>query len=524
MKSLQAEPFTLEIAQEKKELETVLESGIFAVSSNAAKLLRFVCERYFNNAADTITEHDVAIHALASRSDFDPQTDSIVRVEAHRVRKRLQEYYETEGAFHPVKIVLSRGHYAPRFIHADTVLNRVADEPSTSLDVEVAPVAPPNGLHPVRPLLRGRWRLAWAAAAIIAAGLATGFPWMRSFRDKQLAARPVEPAAGVGSDTVRILAGLASGAYMDRSGTRWSADGYFTGGTATAVRYYSLAGADDPAIYQHARTGENFSYDIPLRPGRYEMRLMFAESAEVVILGAVGEGSRNFHVTANGVQILPPIGGRHMRQLDVVADAGGSNTADVKVFKDITPAADGKLHLRFIGRNQAALVNAIEIVPGLNGKMRPLRWRANETPYTDHAGNLWLSDRYFRGGRLSRFHAVVSRTADPSLYEEERFGAFTYSIPVVVGGSYTVRMYFAENYFGGWAAPASPPRVFTVYANHTLLLHDFDISREAGGAVAALTKTFRGIKPNPFDKIVLSFEPSTEFAIVNAIAVEDEAK
>jgi hypothetical protein len=354
--------------------------------------------------------------------------------------------------------------------------------------------------------------------------LAAGSLWLRSSGEKQVAVRPDAPVGVVAGDPVRILAGLPSGDYVDRFGTRWSADAYFTGGTAIAVRYYSLAQVDDPAVYQHARAGENFAYDIPLRPGTYEMRLMFAESAEVAILGSVGEGARSFHVTANGDQILPPLDGRHMRELDVVADAGGTNTADVKVFKDIAPASDGKLHLRFIGRNQRALVNAIEIVPGTKGKMQPLRWRANETPYTDQAGNLWLSDRYFRGGRLSRFHAIVSRTPDPDLYEGERFGAFTYSVPVVAGGSYTVRMHFAENYFGGWAAPANPPRVFSVYANHGQLLRDLDISREAGGSVIALTKTFRGIKPNPFDKIVLSFEPSTEFAIVNAISVEDEAK
>ncbi|SPE40962.1 conserved hypothetical protein [Candidatus Sulfopaludibacter sp. SbA3] len=135
-----------------------------------------------------------------------------------------------------------------------------------------------------------------------------------------------------------------------------------------------------------------------------------------------------------------------------------------------------------------------------------------------------MADRYFQAGRFSRFHAVVGRTPDPGLYESERFGSFQYSIPVPSGGSYTVRLYFAENYFGGWAAPASPPRLFSVYANHAPLLRDFDLSREAGGAVTALCKTFRGIKPNSFDKIVLSFEPSTEFAIVNAISVEDEGK
>jgi len=508
---LDAEP----LAIEQKELEAVLESGIFAVSSNAAKLLRYVCERHFHNTAEGITEHDVAVHALGRRLDFDPHRDSIVRVEAHRVRKRLQEYYETEGSYHPVKIVLSRGQYAPRFMHAETIA-----EPDAVVPARLDESGEPSAVSTAA----GTRRLRAVAWSIIAVALAAGLAWLFSFRHKQVATGPRELTAAIGGDTVRILAGRDSGEYVDRAGMRWSGDAFFSGGIATAVRYYSLALADDPAVYEHARTGDDFGYDIPLRPGIYEMRLMFAESAEVVILGAVGNGTRSFRVTANGAQILPEPDGRHMPGLDVIADAGGSNTADVKVFKGITPAADGKLHLRFIGRNQRALVNAIEIVPGLKGKMQPLRWRANETPYTDQAGNLWLSDRYYRGGRLSRFHAIVTRTPDPNLYEGERFGSFTYSIPVPAGGSYTVKMHFVENYFGGWAPAASPPRIFSVYANHVPLLRDFDVSREAGGAVVALTKTFRGIKPNPFDKIVLSFEPSTEFAIVNAISVEDESK
>jgi hypothetical protein len=251
--------------------------------------------------------------------------------------------------------------------------------------------------------------------AIVVGGLAIGLAWFVSFRQQSAAPARAHNATGGHSeisgllpeDTVRILAGLDSGHYVDRAGTRWMADAYFTGGTPSSVRYHSLALADDPAIYEHCRAGENFAYDIPLRPGVYEMRLMFAESAETVVVGAAGDGRRRFHVTANGVQILPPLDDHHMRELDVPADAGGSDVANVKVFKDISPAADGKLHLRFIGRGSRALVNAIEVVPGLKGKLWPMRWRANETPYMDHSGRLWLSDRYFRGGRLSRFHAVV---------------------------------------------------------------------------------------------------------------------
>ena len=95
---------------------------------------------------------------------------------------------------------------------------------------------------------------------------------------------------------------------------------------------------------------------------------------------------------------------------------------------------------------------------------------------------------------------------------------------MVADTSYTVQLHFAENYFGGYAARLPHPRIFSVFANHAQVLRDFDVTRDAGAAVTAVVKTFRGIKPNAFDKIVLNFEPATEFAIVNAIAVEDEAK
>lgn len=516
---IEAEP----IASERKELETVLESGIFGVSSNAAKLLRFVCERHFRDPAGVVTEHEVGIHALGRRPSFDPQRDSIVRVEAHRVRKRLQEYYSNEGASHSVRIVLSRGQYAPRFLRSE--------QPA---EADPQPAAPPGGVEagPIEPagfqrfwnlLQAHRWAVL-AATVIVSAGLAAGISRLASNSSRQPAPVAGPAAATAGTDTVRILAGLTSGDYVDRFGTRWSSDQFFAGGTTANVRRVSLDLADDPGIYQHIRTGQEFAYDIPLRPGVYEMRLMFAESAGTPILGSVGDGVRSFHIDANGVQILPPRDGHHMGQMDVVADAGGLDIADVKVVKDISPAADGKLHLRFAGRNQLAFVNAIEIVPGVKGKMRPLRWRANDAPYTDREGNLWLADHYFRGGRLSRFRAVVSHTSNPGLYEGERFGSFTYSIPVVADTTYTVQLHFAENYFGGYAAKASHPRIFNVFANHAPVLRDFDITRDAGEAVTALVRTFRGVKPNPFDKIVLNFEPSTEFAIVNAISVEDEAQ
>jgi Malectin domain len=399
----------------------------------------------------------------------------------------------------------------------------VRSEPRTETATRHAADEPANSGGRFRALLPTYgWIL--LAAVILSAGLAAGISRFAPGQVKQPISTPGPVAAAAGTDGVRIMAGLMSGEYVDRFGAHWSSDQYFTGGASTGIRHVALAMADDAGLYQQARVGVDFSYDIPLRPGVYEMRLMFAESAATPILGSVGDGVRSFHVDANGVQVIPPPDGHHMTLMDVVADAGGIDTADIKVVKDLSPAADGKLHLRFAGRNQAAFVNAIEIVPGLKGRMRPLRWRANDAPYTDQQGNLWLADRYFRGGRQSRFHAVVSNTSDPGLYEGERFGSFTYSVPVAPDTTYTVQLHFAENYFGAFAAKAAHPRIFSVFVNHASVLPDFDVTRNAGGAARALVKTFRGVRPNGYDKIVMAFEPSTEFAIVNAISVEDEAK
>ena len=59
--------------------------------------------------------------------------------------------------------------------------------------------------------------------------------------------------------------------------------------------------------------------------------------------GTGGEGSRMMTVRANGKTLLT--------RFDIVADAGASRTADVKVFTDIAPAADGLLHLEFAGED-----------------------------------------------------------------------------------------------------------------------------------------------------------------------------
>src|SRR6266700_845044 len=104
-----------DFVQERHELDAVLASGIFNRAPNLAHVLTYVCEKYFEGAAEQIKEYNIAVDALGRPPEFDQKRDSIVRVEAHRLRKRLREYYETEGAGHEFKIDIPPGQYAPQF-------------------------------------------------------------------------------------------------------------------------------------------------------------------------------------------------------------------------------------------------------------------------------------------------------------------------------------------------------------------------------------------------------------------------
>src|SRR5581483_3825274 len=106
----------LDHARAKAEVDAVIASGIFAKAPGLAQFLKYVCDRFFDGRADEIKEYNIAIEALGRPASFDQRKDSIVRVEAFRLRKRLKQYYETEGAGHVIQIVIPPGQYVPQFV------------------------------------------------------------------------------------------------------------------------------------------------------------------------------------------------------------------------------------------------------------------------------------------------------------------------------------------------------------------------------------------------------------------------
>src|SRR5438477_8226547 len=129
--------------QQRHELDALLASGILNRAPNLAQVLTYVCTKYFEGAAEQIKEYNIAVEALWRPADFDQKRDSIVRVEAHRLRKRLREYYEADGADHAIRIEIPPGQYAPRFLPSGSPL------PSLSAETLVAQGDATQELPPV---------------------------------------------------------------------------------------------------------------------------------------------------------------------------------------------------------------------------------------------------------------------------------------------------------------------------------------------------------------------------------------
>lgn len=509
-----------EFEQERLEVEALLASGIFQRAPNLEHVLTYVCSKYFDGAANEIKEYNIAVEALGRPAEFDQKRDSIVRVEAHRLRKRLREYYENEGAGRTIQIEIPPGQYAPRFIHKETSV-QAAVEPFVAgapQDVQIVPSPNHADFALVSPGALKRRKTSPATIAVLAiCAIAVLTLLSLSLIRRAPASAKSELSALPGSEEIRILAGTDGRNYIDAFSQSWRSDRFFAGGSVIRLpNFHPISGTLDPGLYQTRREGA-FTYDIPLNPGAYELRLHFAETlyGDNNIAGG-GETSRIFQVSANGNPLL--------RDFDVIEDVG-SSAADVKVFKDVVPASDGKLHLKFEQGTNPAFLNAIEIVPGIPGKIRPIRIVARNRGFTDKAGRYWDSDHYVKGGQQVVRTEPIAGTEDSELYHGERFGNLTYSIPVAQPGSYRLTLYFAE----GWFGPRRPgggglgSRVFDILCNGVTVKRNFDIFKEAGGSNRAFSLVFHHLEPNPQGKLVVLMIPRRNYACVNAIEVEDES-
>lgn len=522
------------IAAEREEVERVLRSPLFQRAPKLSRILSYLCEERFNGNAHEIKEYSIAVEALGRPESFDPQTDAIVRVDLHLLRKRLKAYYTGVGATDELEVMLPSGSYVIEFVPRKPLLIPRPEEPEVPLELSTAvlPEVSSLAVEPVPPALpatqgqplprrsrRMRGLLIGLSAgavvglvvgSLLVAGWVRRSSWLLLMPDmpRPVSAVTAAPDPGSAADTllqgIRIRCGTGAD-YVDTNGLNWQGDRYFTGGIGYHRAVSTIYRSPDAPLFLSGREGV-FQYDVPAPAGIYELHLFFAETKPGIedlmreVSFSIGEGAPE--------------------TVDIVSDAHGTDTATERVYANLRPDYDGRIHIKFLSSD--SMLSALELLPQSGRKPLPVRIAALPGLYTDRDGRHWMSDRYFLGGR-NQAHLFPHGTTDPPLLLRERYGTFDYDIPVAAGFKYKVTLYMTEDYWGphnsGFGGPGS--RLFTVRCNGVTLLSNFDLlgaQKDYGGVIAR----FGGLQPDNRGKLDLQFIPVVNYALVNAIAVDPE--
>jgi len=99
----------------QKHLDKILTSAEMCRSKKLCQFLRFTVDEVLQGHGSELKEYAIAIGVFRRAREFDPGADPIVRVQARRLRAKLERYYENEGRDEPVRIKYPVGSYSPVF-------------------------------------------------------------------------------------------------------------------------------------------------------------------------------------------------------------------------------------------------------------------------------------------------------------------------------------------------------------------------------------------------------------------------
>lgn len=367
---------------ERAELQAILSSPLFQRAPKLSKILAYVCEQYFSGKAAELKEYSIAVDALGRSPGFDPQTDAIVRVDLHLLRKRLERYYADDGSGNRVRVVLPPGHYAPEFI--PNVSSNEAPAESTTTDVSIITIAERRSprryaewleacAETARALIREAFfpvvfptsiwiqhRAARMGSICAVVGVAIGIggtllldhqrdsaPWIiTGSAPAKMASSGIERISGSANNLAEQIIRIRCGSeenYVDAAGLPWRADSFYSGGTPFREEAGKATTGADPAIFSTGRRGV-FRYDIPVARGAYEVRLLFWQTA----LDEQTDQKSSF-VVRQASSDTPP---GHSRS---------EGNVTMKTYYGVLPGVDGKIQIN--SESVDGSLNALEIVP-----------------------------------------------------------------------------------------------------------------------------------------------------------------
>jgi hypothetical protein len=202
--------------------QKVVRSHTFSRAAQLRAILLFVVRHAVLQPEEPIPEFEIGYRVLGRRSDFNPLDDNIVRVQMGHLRRKLEQYFSTEGSAEEVIIFIPQGTYKPSFPSRAEFANRVqsahevlpahGEDPASTeqhlagIPVEVSPH--PNDLRN-RPSPRPAFRNGlWVAATLIllALAIASVVLWTQNRSLQRSLDSMNQPLAGLKKDQPTVFA------------------------------------------------------------------------------------------------------------------------------------------------------------------------------------------------------------------------------------------------------------------------------------------------------------------------------
>lgn len=182
----------------REQLKEVIASQAFAGSKRAQDFLLLIVEHALARRFDNLRERMIGAEMFGRPIGYDTANDAVVRVKATEVRKKLAQYYLSEGKAAAVRIEIPAGSYVPKF-HWETgqtsADGKSAEEVSATVAVApaaAAEVTTSQAIPPTRTRVRGRWLAVASTLCVLAVIVYFSF---RAFSNRSKAAGEVRSIA-----------------------------------------------------------------------------------------------------------------------------------------------------------------------------------------------------------------------------------------------------------------------------------------------------------------------------------------
>jgi hypothetical protein len=122
-------------------VQRIVLSQVFQKATKLQEFLSYICDCYLRHGAThEVKEQQIGVNVYHRQPDYNMSGDSIVRVQARELRKKLALYFETEGKHEPIAIVIPKGGYLPTFVMGNPVASQLAaDAPAETVSEADAP-------------------------------------------------------------------------------------------------------------------------------------------------------------------------------------------------------------------------------------------------------------------------------------------------------------------------------------------------------------------------------------------------